>query len=246
MTTIDASSAVADLHRLLWAAGISPPFVIVGYQNSAFDARLYADRYPGKVVGMVLVAPNVPNQPKRLSAIAPALAPYLAQVPSFDRHCTAAAVRGQMYPGTPAFSQCIYTPSDVTMPKALKRLVQRRHEQPSWWQDYSATYSGEAASSSEVMREQRTYDDMPLVVLTTTQDIDSLPIPKNQTASLLRAWIAWQREVAKLSHRGVDFVVKGSTEDIPIDRPATVVSAIDEVVKQARHGSSGDVPHVHG
>jgi len=234
-TMLDASSQVTDLHQLLNSAGIAPPFVIAGYQNSGLYARLYADRYPREVVGMVLVAPNVPDQRERLSAIAPALAPFLAQVVPFDRHCTAAAERRQMHADASAFLMCMYTPSDVTMPNALKYLIGQERERPSWWQAYSATDDSETASSSEVVRDQRKYDDIPLIVLTTTKDIDSLPIPKNQKTSLVRAWLSWQQGLAKLSHRGVDFVVQGSTQDVPIDRPTAVVSAIDEVVDQARY-----------
>ncbi len=230
---LDASSAVTDLHRLLAGAGIAPPFVMVGYSLSGLYARLYADRYPHDVAGMVLVAPNVPDQRKRLAAIAPALARAFAQAVPFDRQCTAAAEHGQMHPGTPAFAACMYTPPDPTMPKALKALIQRQWERPSTWRDFTSLDS-ETASSSQIVREQRNYGDMPLIVLTTTKDIESLPIPKHQKAALVRAWTGWHEDIATLSSRGVDFVVKGSTLSVPIERPAAVVAAIDEVVDQAR------------
>jgi len=140
-----------------------------------------------------------------------------------------------MHPGTSAFSTCMYTPSDVTMPKRLTDFIERERERPSWWRTYSGSDGSEAAISSDVVREQRKYDDIPLIVLTTTKDIDSLPIPKNQKTSLLRAWVSWQQEVAKLSRRGVDVIVAGSTQDVPVDRPAAVINAIDEVLAQVRH-----------
>lgn len=233
-TTLDASSAVTDLHRLLARGGIAPPYVIVGYSLSGLYARLYADRYPHDVVGMVLVAPNVPDQRKRLSAISPALARALAQAVPFDRQCTAAAERGQMHPGTPAYAACMYTPPDPTLPKALKDLIHRQWSRPSTWRNYSSA-DRETASAAQIIGEQQDYGDMPLIVLTTTKDIASLPIPGAQREVLARAWVSWHQAIAKLSRRGADFIVDGSTQSVPIDRPAAVVSAIGEVVDQARY-----------
>jgi hypothetical protein len=44
-----------------------------------------------------------------------------------------------------------------------------------------------------------------------------------------------QERVAALSSRGVDYVINGSGHYIQKDRPAAVISAVDEVVDQARH-----------
>ena len=51
-------NAVEDLHKLLGAAGIAPPFVLVGSSYGGANAQLYAYRYPGEVKGMVLVEPQ--------------------------------------------------------------------------------------------------------------------------------------------------------------------------------------------
>src|SRR6185437_1563156 len=46
---------VEDLHRLLAAAKIGPPYVLVGHSMGGPLARLYVHTYPGSVVGMVLL-----------------------------------------------------------------------------------------------------------------------------------------------------------------------------------------------
>ena len=233
-TTLDASSAVTDLHELLAHANVAPPFVIVGYSLSGLYARLYADRYSREVAGMVLVAPNVPDQRKRLSAVAPALGRALAQAVPFDKRCTAAAEHGRMHPDTPEYSACMYTPPDPTLPKALVDLIHLQWSRPGTWRDYSSADS-ETSSASEVVREQRDYGNMPLIVLTTTKDITMLPIPKSQKAALARAWVSWHEDIAHLSRQGTAFVVPGSTQSIPIERPAVVVSAIDKVLDKVRY-----------
>jgi pimeloyl-ACP methyl ester carboxylesterase len=46
---------VEELHTLLLNAGIEGPYMLVGHSAAGKHVRLYADRYPHDVVGMVLV-----------------------------------------------------------------------------------------------------------------------------------------------------------------------------------------------
>jgi len=51
------ADVVADLHALLQAAEITPPYVLVGHSFGALFVRLYAYTYPEEVAGLVLVDP---------------------------------------------------------------------------------------------------------------------------------------------------------------------------------------------
>ena len=46
---------VDDLHKLLAAAGIGPPYVLVGHSSGGWNVMVYADRYPAEVAGVVMV-----------------------------------------------------------------------------------------------------------------------------------------------------------------------------------------------
>ena len=50
-----AADAVADLHALLGAAAMPPPYVLAGHSTGGLIARLFASTYPKEVVGLVLV-----------------------------------------------------------------------------------------------------------------------------------------------------------------------------------------------
>lgn len=50
-----AADAVADLHALLQAAGVPPPYVLVGHSTGGVMIRLFASTYPDEVAGLVLV-----------------------------------------------------------------------------------------------------------------------------------------------------------------------------------------------
>ncbi len=57
----DAKQIAAELHNLLIAAEIKPPFVMVGHSVGGIYIREYNAQYPGEVVGMVLVDSTHPD-----------------------------------------------------------------------------------------------------------------------------------------------------------------------------------------
>jgi pimeloyl-ACP methyl ester carboxylesterase len=51
------SNLAAELHDLLWEAGLKPPFILVGHSFGGLVMRRYASLYPEEVVSIVLVDP---------------------------------------------------------------------------------------------------------------------------------------------------------------------------------------------
>lgn len=51
----DSAAQARDLHALLHAAQIAPPYVLVGESSAALDAHVYAGFYPTEVAGLALV-----------------------------------------------------------------------------------------------------------------------------------------------------------------------------------------------
>jgi pimeloyl-ACP methyl ester carboxylesterase len=49
---------VLDLHALLTAAKVPGPYILVGHSVGSLLIRLYSDRYPNEVVGVVMVEPT--------------------------------------------------------------------------------------------------------------------------------------------------------------------------------------------
>lgn len=64
-----ASSAVDDLHALLGAAALKPPYVVVGASFGGLDAQLFARRFPEETSGVVLVDAIAPGWDTQLEAI---------------------------------------------------------------------------------------------------------------------------------------------------------------------------------
>jgi pimeloyl-ACP methyl ester carboxylesterase len=62
----DARQHASELHTLLSKAGIPGPYVLVGHSLGGLSARMFADRYPDEVAGMVLIEASDPDSWRRL------------------------------------------------------------------------------------------------------------------------------------------------------------------------------------
>jgi hypothetical protein len=73
-----------DLHALLRAAAVAPPYVLVGANSSAFHVRVYNALYPREVAGAVLIQADDPDvlehEPEFLKGSLSALPPFLKRV----------------------------------------------------------------------------------------------------------------------------------------------------------------------
>ena len=58
----DAEHVANQLHTLLSIAGIDGPIVLVGHSIAGLYLRLYANKYPDNIVGMVLLDASHPRQ----------------------------------------------------------------------------------------------------------------------------------------------------------------------------------------
>ena len=234
----DGAAIARDLDQALRAARISGPFIVVGHSAGGLYVRLFADRRPGDVVGMVLVDPSVEYQDKRFAAAfgpgAGSIAPLIAR----DERCLAAAKAGTLPSSDPALAACA-APPGAAEPAAVaaERLAEARR--PSLWETrISELEALWTLTSDEVAAGRRSYGDMPLVVL--TADGTGAGNPPALRSRVLRFWAGLHAEIAVRSTRGLQRTVTGSSHIMTRDRPDAIAAAIDEVAAQARSGEKAD------
>jgi pimeloyl-ACP methyl ester carboxylesterase len=81
----------ADLHALLHAAQIPPPYVLLGHSLGGLTVRYYKQRYPREVVALVLIDAAHEEQRERLLAALPPEVPD--ELPAVMHYRTALSAR---------------------------------------------------------------------------------------------------------------------------------------------------------
>jgi pimeloyl-ACP methyl ester carboxylesterase len=241
-----SANIVDDLHRLLTAASIKPPYILVGHSSGGMTVRLYADRYPEDVVGMVLVDPSHEDQGDREWQLEGQAAKdkweqFYKQSLETKRKCIAVASSpAGLVQGTEMYKRCMPEPV-AHFSTALNAVMLAHSATPTSQQAVlSELENVYYASSDQVRAARRRYGDMPLIVLT------HAPFPKapdeTQAQRDLRTklWETLHDELAALSSRGVNRTVPGTGHFIQWDKPQVVVDQILKVLAESR----GQVPAV--
>ncbi len=213
-------SQIADeLHTLLVNAGIQGPYVLVGHSAAGKHVRLFANRYPQAVVGMVLI--DARHESVDANRSPEALAAEHTQQRRFQRTIWAAAriglVRGfwaaawpQVFPATQNLS---------TATRAEIGVLQARSGQVKTVlrEDALLTHDNAQLSSAPSL------GDVPLMVLAAGQNVEHDPL-----------WLPAQQQLAGLSSNAKLIVVEGSSHYIHWDQPMLVAGAVRQVVEAAR------------
>jgi len=229
-----ASNAADDLHILLKAAHIAPPYVLVGHSAAGMYIRVYADRYPDEVVGMVSVEGSHEDQWTRGWAIG--VPGQQAKWDSFLKEygsCVDEAKHG-LAAGTPAYRKCVGDP-DPRFSPAINE-AQARYASTVRWQAAIASerQSVAYASADQTRATRKHYGDMPIIVLTHSpypKAPDETQEERNQRTLL---WESLHLDVAVMSSRGVNEIVPNAGHYIQYDQPQIVIDAVDQAVAIAR------------
>lgn len=247
-----AEAASADLHAVLQALPVHPPFVLVGHSFGSYVLQVYACRHPGDVAGMVLVDPVTHDdwrnptprerrmlQGGRLFSVAGAL---LASV---------GVVRGalnRLARGSASSGRAVLRLFGPTATAVVTRIVGEVGKMPpDVWPGVRAHWSRpgsfltlrrylaglpESARQVEQALAQAPPWPFPLIVL---------------SAGANTTEAARHRELASRSTRGTAVVVGGVGHWVQLDAPSAVVDAVERVVREIRgQGSAVEDGHTPG
>ncbi len=238
------SDTVNDLHAALKAAPIPGPYVLVGHSLGGVEARLYAQRWPQDVAGMILVDTS-PAGEGLIEENQPGVADdeSIESYVSDELYCTLLAAQGPLEPSSPEYKDCSKVlPRDT--PAAFRK---------TWPQFFTAAYAAARVSLISSLYTHR-YDSVdhrplgaiPLVVLSAERSFEvDTPAGMRFWKTYKKAWYARHEALAHLSSRGVYLFIEGSGHAIQLDKPQAVIDAVDEVLRQLHTGANretGTVP----
>ena len=227
-----------ELHTLLERIGVRPPLVLVGHSFGGLIMRIYAARYRADVAGMVLVDPA---HPEDWVTPAPKEQIKIDRGVRLCRYGAGAAKIGVARLVAALGSAGIFGAARLIV-RIISRGNLRREDEgilaPVWklppearvplqqfWTDRKFFESLGSHIESICISARETldaaaygYGDIPLVTISSTD-------PGNYR-------IRQQDALARLSTRGRHIVATQSGHWIPLDEPATVITAIRDVLSQ--------------
>lgn len=213
----DANNISQELHLLLKAAGEKPPFVLVSASVAGFYARVYVDRYPAEVAGLVLVDSSTPEQIVEIpgSAYSPALIRQKHREVMIEwwKEVTGwSLLRGDCKPEVESGLE------------AYGNLARAEMCRPS----YAVSWRGEADqfwNSAEEASRARCCNKLPLVVI--SQDPNN---PRSsQPPSIRPIWNSLQERLKALSPNSRRVIARSSGHAVMVDRQDVVIRAIEEI-----------------
>lgn len=216
-----------DLHAALKAARLPGPYVLVGHSLGGQEARMFAERWPREVAGMVLV--DASPAAESLSELGlpgydASQRPEAGAVKTLE--CLLQAARG-IDPSSVAYQPCVTAlPGDT--PAAFRQV---------WPRFFTADYAAAQISLMSSTFSHR-YDsadridlgDKPLVVLSADVGTGWSGPSGVFWRSYRDQWFARHETLTRLSSRGVHRMVEGAGHQIQLDKPQAVIDAVDEVL----------------
>jgi pimeloyl-ACP methyl ester carboxylesterase len=221
-----SSAIVADLRGALKAAGIAPPYVLVGHSAGGLHMRLFAALYPDEVAGLVLVDTVTAHFEARMPG-----GMGLAEERRTWRRLLALARRGALTPDTQDYRQHVRVPQPGLSPRMNAAMHAMRTRASYYRTLISESLALNGRSSDELANLSQNLGDRPLIVLSAGRVAQEAFIGGREDKAA--AWYAMHDELAALSTRGERRTVDAG-HNIPLENPRAVVGAIEAVVTAAR------------
>jgi pimeloyl-ACP methyl ester carboxylesterase len=219
----DLDDIVSDLERLTKRARLQAPYVLVSHSFGGMVARLYARRHPANVAAMVLVDPPSEGETARIARIIPGAERMISAQIKRDRACASAKAPTR---------DCEPDMPDDAPPAVAARLrtAVRVHHLAE-----AAELAGIAGpDDAEMERAGTNLGNMPLIVLTSEQFEKNQQMPAGLRTASQKLWMTFHDEIAAHSKRGSNRIVPATGHYIQLERPDSVVAAVEELAAPNR------------
>lgn len=220
-----------DLHALLVAGGIKPPYVMVGHSLAGMNVRVFADNYRDDVVGMVIVEGSHEDQSKEGWALgAPGDKERYDQYLKDQHACVDAAHQG-LVKGSKMFEKCLGDTNDPHFSAAINE-AQAIYGASEKWQAAVASERENVfyASAEEARKTRSDFGDMPIIVLTHSPFPTRTGESQDERNRKTLSWEGLHLRVAAMSTRGVNEIVPDAGHYIQYDKPQVVIDAVNQAV----------------
>ncbi|MES1927163.1 alpha/beta hydrolase [Salinisphaera sp. T31B1] len=203
---------VHELHWLLEAADIEPPYLLVGHSFGGWNMQLYASTWPEEIDGLVLVDSSQVDQIER----------YARETG------TTIAPKGEFH-----MNMTPYIPPGLP-PEAARRARELSYDPLTWRTAYSELVA--FRTSERQVAESRPLPGVPMVVVSRGARIDTRD---SGHADREHLWRTLQQEFVDGHPGTVHFVAHDSGHYIQLEQPELVIQAICLTLGRAGEPTDG-------
>jgi pimeloyl-ACP methyl ester carboxylesterase len=220
-----------DLHALLRAAGIKPPYVMVGHSLAGLNVRVFADKYRSDVVGMVIVEGSHEDQSTEGWALSAPGDKEKYDQSLKDQHACVDAARQGLVQGTKMVEKCLGDTNDPRFSAGINQ-AQASYGLTEKWQAAVASERENVfyASADETRRTRSDFGDMPIIVLTHSPFPTRAGESQDERNRKTLSWEGLHLRVAAMSTCGVNEIVPDAGHYIQYDKPQVVIDAVNQTV----------------
>ncbi len=228
------SNELDDLHALLAAAELKPPYVLVGNSVGGALVQLYAYRHPSEVAGLVLVEPLNENGGARMDKVTLGkMGAMEAEQRQGAKDCADKVAKSGLAPGSEALLQCVGG-VDPAYRGALASVDLANRLGLPYWRAGLSEEDNLVEAQAQLRAARKPFGDLPLIVL--VRGVSPFQIPGKPQSEMSKAVeaenLAMQEEVSRLSTRGSWRIVSGASHMIQQDQPEAVVKAVADLLAQ--------------
>jgi pimeloyl-ACP methyl ester carboxylesterase len=215
---LDAAKSARELHIALEKAGIEPPYVLAGHSYGGLVVRMFTDLYPNDVVGLLLVDSSHPDQWAHIPASKG------GQTVAVGNRVTAFLARfGVMR----LFH--LEEPFIAGLPPREYAEMQAYLAKPDGWLAGADGLMAWRDLSQQQVNEARPLDDLPLFVLSVTE--------QDRYADVLTAL---QAQLPALSSNSTHITVKGATHYTLVSRQEYAAVVSDAILRVMDAACAGE------
>lgn len=198
------SQIAEDLHGLLFAAGLKPPYVLVGHSIGGIYVRVFTAKYPSEVIGMVLVDALNGDEPQyKLKSFWQPKRSHLEQEPRVPT---------------------------IQRPPEVEAILQQLRATETWMTGERQERDAVKVTLAEMQQSEKRLPMLPLIVLSAGRQLDWTESASTSAWEHQQL----QRELSTMSPQGEWIPVPDTGHYIQLSNPSVVINSIQRVVTAAR------------
>jgi pimeloyl-ACP methyl ester carboxylesterase len=213
-STSYGEQTVQDLHSIIESENISGQIILVGHSYGGHYARLYADRYPHQIDGIVLIEARHED------------------FPGYESAAGLSTAEDQTLNMWLARFGIVRIIGEHFLPDYLPQKTREKTVQVHWSEQFFEAIDQEMAAFQQLenqVRNTKKLRDIPLLVISSAKSIEEAASPSmslKDVQDLTNIWLHLQKDLTNLSAVSSWIVSEDTGHNIMHEKPAFIVETI--------------------